>query len=300
MILLTGATGFIGGHVLRTLSMKNVQIRCLVRKPASSENPDISYVTGDVLDYDSLVKATAGVDTVYYFIHMMGMQKEQKKFDVLDRVAVTNMVRACRHNGVKRIIHLTGMSNPREKLSHHLASRKEVEEIIRKSGIDYTIFRASVIMGLGGGAFEILDAAVRKFPVIPVLGWGKTHVQPIYIEDVIRYLVECLDKKETLNRCYDIGCSEVFTYRELMQVYANELGLTRIFIPVPGSWHRISAMVLGRFAPVNPNVVYWLIESLGNNMLCEPNDLKKIFGFEPISFKESIRELMEERAIKIS
>ena len=293
MILLTGATGFIGGHVLKVLSGKNLQIRCLSRKSVRSENPNVSYVTGDVLDYESLIRVTEGVDTIYYFIHMMGKQKEQKKFDVLDRIAVTNMVRACEANGGKRIIHLTGMSNPQEKLSHHLASRREVENIIRNSGINYTIFRASVIVGRGGGAFEILDTAVRKFPIIPVFSWEKTKVQPIYIGDVIRYLVECLDKKETINRCFDIGCSEVLTYRELMQQYAKELGLRRVFIQIPGSWHKVSALVLGRLAPVNPDVVHWLIESLQNTMVCEPNDLRKIFGFEPISFRESIRRINE-------
>jgi uncharacterized protein YbjT (DUF2867 family) len=288
MILLTGATGFIGGLVLEALSTKNVQIRCLVRKPARSDNPNISYMAGDVLDHDSVLKATAGVDTVYYFIHMMGKQKEQEKFDILDRTAINNMVNACKKNGVKRIIHLTGMSDPREKLSHHLSSRKEVEEIIRSSGIDYTIFRASIIIGRGGGAFEILDVAVRKIPVIPVFNWGNTRVQPIFIGDVIRYLVECLDKKETLNKCYDVGCSEIFTYKELMQEYARQLGLKRIFIHIPGSWHWISSLVIGKMSTVNSNVVYWLIESLRNNMVCETNDLRKIFGFEPISFKESI------------
>ncbi len=298
MILLTGATGFIGGHVLKVLSEKNLQIRCLSRKSINSGNSNISYVTGDVLDYESLVKATEGVDTVYYFIHMMGKQKEQEKFEVLDRIAITNMVRACKANSVKRIIHLTGMSNPREKLSHHLASRKEVEDIIRNSGINYTVFRASVIMGKGGAAFETLDTAVRKFPVIPVFNWEKTKVQPIYIGDVIRYLVECLDKNETLNRSFDIGCSEVLTYRELMQQYAKELGLKRVFIQIPGSWHKVSAFVLGRLAPVNSDVVYWLIESLQNTMVCEPNDLKEIFGFEPVSFKESIRKIVESEASK--
>lgn len=293
MILLTGSTGFIGGHVLRALSKKNLQVRCLSRNPIGSENPNMSYVIGDVLDYDSLVKATAGADIVYYFIHMMGKQKEQDRFDILDRLAITNMVKACRINGVKRIIHLTGMSNPEEKLSRHLASRKEVEEIIKNSGMDYTIFRASVIIGRGGGAFEILDAAVRKFPIIPVLNWEQTKVQPIYIEDVIKYLVDCLDKKETINKCFDIGCSEVFTYKELIKGYASELGLKRIFISIPGSWHWVSAVVLGKLAPVNPDVVYWLIESLQNSMVCEANDLKTIFGFEPLSFKDSIRKIVE-------
>jgi uncharacterized protein YbjT (DUF2867 family) len=293
MILLTGATGFIGNRVLQALSKKNLQVRCLVRKSASSHNQNITYVTGDVLDYDSLVRATVGVDTVYYFIHMMGNQPtgEQKKFDELDRLAINNMTRACLENGIKRIIHLTGIRNPHEKLSHHLESRKEVEDIIRNSGIDHTIFRASIIIGRGGAAFDILETAVRKFPVIPIFEWENTRVQPIYIDDVIRYLVECLDRKETINKCYDIGCSQVLTYKELIQQYAEEVGLKRAFIHIPGSWHWLSAMVLGKLSPVNPNVVYWLIESLHNNMICEPNDLNKIFGFVPLGFKESIRKI---------
>jgi uncharacterized protein YbjT (DUF2867 family) len=293
MILLTGATGFIGKRVLRALSEKNLQVRCLVRKPARSDNPDICYITGDVLDYDSLLRATEGVETVYYFIHMMGNQPrgEQKRFDVLDRLAINNMVKACKINGVRRIIHLTGMRNPQEKLSQHLASRKDVEDIIIASGISYTVFRASVIIGHGGAAFDILDTAVRKFPIIPVFKWDNTKIQPIYIDDVIRYLVDCLDKKESINRCFDIGCSQIFTYKELMQQYAKELGLKRVFISIPGSWSKLSAMVISRLSSVNPNVVYWLMESLQNNMVCEPNNLKNIFGFEPISFKESIEKI---------
>lgn len=291
MILLTGATGFIGSRVLQALSGKNLQVRCLVRKQNYSPDPNITYVTGDVLDRESLVAATTGIETAYYFIHMMGNQPkgEQKKFDVLDRAAIRNMVEACKLNGVRRIIHLTGMRNPNEKLSHHLRSRKEVEDIIRNSGIGYTVFRASVIIGRGGAAFDILDTVVKKFPIIPVLDWEDTHVQPIFIDDVIKYLVECLEKKETMNKCYDIGCSQVLTYKELIQQYAQELGLKRKFIRIPGSWHRISSMVLGKLSPVDHNIVYWLIESLQNNMVCEKNDLNRIFGFEPVPFRESLR-----------
>lgn len=294
MILLTGATGFIGSRVLQALSQKNLKVRCLVRKQKTSDNPNISYVTGDVLDRDSLLAAAKDVETVYYFIHMMGNQPkgEQKKFDVLDRNAIKNMVEACKLNGVKRIIHLTGMRNPNEKLSHHLRSRKEVEDIIRNSGIDHTIFRASLIIGRGGAAFDILDTAVKKFPIIPVFDWEDTQIQPIFIDDVIKYLVECLEKKETINKCYDIGCSQILTYKELIQQYADELGLKRTFIRIPGSWHWISSTVLGKLSPVDPNVVNWLIESLRNNMICEQNDLNKIFGFEPTSFKDSLRRVV--------
>ncbi len=263
----------------------------------------ITYAIGDVLDYDSILHATRGVHTVYYFIHMMGNQPrgEQKKFDVLDRVAINNMIRACRHNRIQRIIHLTGMRNEKERLSHHLESRKEVENIIINSGINYTIFRASVIIGRGGAAFEILDTAVRKFPVIPIMDWENTLVQPIYVDDVIRYLVECLGKEETLNKCYDIGSSQIFTYRELIERYAKELGLRRSYIRIPGTWHYLSSIILGKLSPVNPNVVYWLIESLHNNMICKPNDLNRIYGFEPVSFEESLHKLlMNENPGKVS
>lgn len=293
MILVTGAGGFIGKHVLAALSARETEIRCLVRKNTGPEKQNISYMIGDVLDYYSLLKATENVETVYYFIHMMGAQKEQERFDILDRAAITNTVKACKVNNVKRIIYLTGMCDPSEKLSRHLESRKEVEEIIKNSGINYTIFRASVIIGKGGASFEILDTAVRKLPVIPVFNWEKTRVQPIYIDDVVRYLVECLDIEETINKCYDVGSNEIFTYREMIREYAKILGLKRIFISIPGSWNRISSYILGKLAPVDPGVVYWLMESLKNNMLREPDDLDRIFGFEPLTFKESIEKIRE-------
>ena len=110
---------------------------------------------------------------------------------------------------------------------------------------------------------------------------------------MVRYLVDCLDRKETINRCFDIGCSQVFTYKELMQEYAKELGLKRIFIPIRGSWNWLSPLILGKLVPVNPNVIYYLIESLQNTMTCEGSDLEKIFGFKPLSFKESVRKIME-------
>lgn len=291
MILLTGATGFIGSRVLKALSQKDLEVRCLVRTPKTSKEKKITYFTGDVLDRDSLVAATKGIDTVYYFIHMMGNQPkgEQKKFDVLDRKAIENMVDACKMNNVKRIIHLTGMRNEKEKLSHHLKSRKEVEDIIKNSGISYTVFRASMIIGHGGAAFDIMDTVVRKFSIIPILDWENTLIQPIFIDDVIKYLAESLEKKRTLNKCYDIGCQQIITYRELIQQYADELGLKRRFIRIPGSWHRISALIIGKVSPVDPSVVYWLIESLKNNMVCELNDLNEIFGFEPLLFRESLR-----------
>lgn len=309
MILIAGATGYIGSRVLRILSEKNLEIRCLVRKPTiqkldalgilKEENKNISYIEGNALDYSSLLSATKGIDIVYYFIHMMdsSLPKDEKKFDEFDRKAAKNMVKACKENKVKRIIYLGGMYDSKENLSLHLKSRKEVENIIRAGGVEYTIFRASIIIGRGAAAFEIIDSVVKKIPIIPIFDWGEIKLQPIFYKDAIRYLVECLDKKETINRSFDIGGRDILSYREVIERYAEELKVKRYFVPIAGQWRWLSAKVLSAISPINANVIYWLAESLSNNMAANPADseeLNKIFGFEPLGFRESIRKILNE------
>lgn len=309
MILIAGATGYIGRRVLKILSEKNISVRCLVRKPtiqkldvlgiAKAEKKNISYVAGNALDYDSLLLATKGVDVVYYFIHMMDSftPGEKEKFDKFDRLAAENMARACRENKVKRIIYLGRICDPKEKLSLHLKSRKEVEDIIRESGIDYTIFRASVIIGRGAAAFEIFDAVVKKFPVISFFNWGLSKSQPIFYKDAVKYLADCLDKKETINKSFDIGGRDILSYEEFIRQYAEELRLKRYFISISREARWFFAKILAIAAPVNSNIIYWLVESLANNAIANSDDgkkLKKIFGFEPLGFRESIGKILNE------
>lgn len=312
MILIAGATGYIGRRVLRILSERENKVRCLVRRPtiqklgvlgiAKEENKNISYVTGNALDYDSLLTATKDVDVVYYFIHHMdsSVPGKEEKFDRLDRIAAENMVKACRENKVKRIIFLGRISDPKEKLSLHLASRKEVEEIIRNSGIDYTIFRASVIVGRGAAAFEILNSMVRKIPIIPIIDSDRNLVQPIFYKDAIRYLVDCLDKKETINKSFDIGGKDILSYEEAIKQYAKELKVRRYYFKITGQWQWLLSKGLSFISPVNSNVVHWLTESLLNNTIANPADseeLKKIFGFEPLGFRESIGKILDEPSV---
>lgn len=309
MILIAGATGYIGRRVLKILAEKNIPIRCLVRKPtiqklddlgiAKAENKNISYVSGNALDYDSLLVATKGVKIVYYFIHHMdsSISCGGERFDKLDRLAAENMAHACRENKVQRIIYLGTICDPKEKLSLHLKSRKEVEDIISKSGVNYTIFRASLIIGRGAAAFELIDSMVKKIPIIPIIDSDATKVQPIFYKDVIKYLVDCLDKKATINKSFDIGGRDVLTYEEIIKQYAKELKIKRYFPRIKGQWCRLVAKGLSLISPVNANVVYWLVESLSNNMAANPGDaveLKKIFGFEPLGFKESIGKILNE------
>ncbi len=310
MILIAGATGYIGSRVLKILAEKNLKVRCLVRKPTiqkldvlgivKKENKNISYIEGNALDYNSLFSATKGVDIVYYFIHHMdgGIRGEEDKFDKLDCLAAKNMARSCRKNKVKRIIYLGGICDSKEKLSLHLKSVKEVEKIISASGIDYTIFRASmVIIGRGAVAFEIIDSMVKKIPIIPIIDSDATKIQPIFYKDAIRYLVECLDKPETINKSFDIGGKDILSYEEIIRQYAKELKIKRYFFRIAKIPHWFLAKGLSMISPVNANVVYWLTESLSNNMVANSNDtkeLKKIFGFEPLGFKESIEKILNE------
>jgi len=177
-----------------------------------------------------------------------------------------------------------------------------VENIIRESGIDYTIFRASVIIGRGAAAFEILDSLVKKIPIIPIIDSDATKIQPIFYQDAVKYLVDCLDKKETINRGFDIGGKDILSYEEIIKQYAKELGIKRYYfrmsnIKIP---HWIMAKGLSIISPVNANVIYWLTESLSNNMVDNPADsgeLKKIFGFAPLGFRESIGKILNETAL---
>ncbi|MBU4339216.1 NAD(P)H-binding protein [Patescibacteria group bacterium] len=309
MILIAGATGYIGRRVLKVLSEKDFSVRCLVRKPtiqkldvlgiAKDANKNISYVTGDALNYNSLLAATDGIDVVYYFIHHMdsGKPEEGDKFDKLDRLAAENMARACRENKVRRIIYLGRICDPKEKLSLHLRSRKEVEDIIRASGIDYTIFRSSFIIGRGAAAFEILDSMVKKIPIIPIIDSDAAKVQPIFYKDAVKYLVDCLDKKETINKSFDIGGKDTLSYEKIIKRYAKELKIKRHYFRISTIPHWILAKVLSAISPVNANMVYWLTESLSNNMAAKLGDgeeLKKIFGFEPLGFRESIVKILNE------
>ncbi|MEK9155943.1 MAG: NAD(P)H-binding protein [Patescibacteria group bacterium] len=290
-VLITGATGYIGRQLLSRLSQTGIKVSGLTRDKRSAgqmsvDFPAVDFRIGDALDYDSMFKATRGVDIIYYLLHALesaprhGADEAAEK----DRLMAQNTVRAAKTNGAQRIIYLGGMYNPAEKLSLHLQSRREVEEIITRSKIPFTVFRASVIIGPGAAAFELLRAAIEKMPIIPLPSWRKTLIQPIASGDALTYLAKAQQKPETLNRCFDIGGPEIVSYAKLIKDYSRTKGLKRIFCPVPGQWRTLTAAVLQRIAPVNPNITFWLVESLLNNMTANPADtkeLKTIYGFSP-------------------
>jgi uncharacterized protein YbjT (DUF2867 family) len=261
LILLTGASGYVGGRLLKALEGAGYRVRCLARRPeffrprvaASTE-----VVQGDVLDPSSLAAALQGVDTAYYLVHSMG---SRNAFEEEDRRAAGNFAHAAREAGVRRIIYLGGLGRG-TKLSAHLASRQEVGRILRESGVPTLEFRASLIIGSGSLSFEMIRALVDRLPVMITPRWVRIEAQPIAIEDVVSYLVAALDVQVGGSAIFEIGGADRVSYQEIMLEYARQRGLRRLLIPVPVLSPGLSSLWLGLVTPLYARVGRKLIDSL--------------------------------------
>jgi uncharacterized protein YbjT (DUF2867 family) len=283
-ILLTGATGFIGGRLLPALDAAGFDVRCLVRpgeklvvRQPLARQPEV--ITADLLDPSSLPAALAGMDAAYYLVHSMGGRTigEIDAFAERDRRAATYFLAAAEGAGLGRIIYLGGLGETGDKLSHHLASRIEVARILQSGpSVRTTALRAAVIIGAGGASFELLRYLVERLPVMTVPRWITTRCQPIAVGDVIAYLVGCLQTPATAGLSLDIGGPEITTYRALMETYARVRGLHRLIIPVPVLTPRFSAHWINLVTPVPAGVVFPLVEGLKNEVICRDNRIRDL------------------------
>ncbi|MCG6917471.1 MAG: NAD(P)H-binding protein, partial [Deltaproteobacteria bacterium] len=239
-VLLTGATGFVGGRLLHALTGHGMNARCLVRSPEKLtgnlfSEEGIEIVKGDLLQEDTLDSALEGIEVAYYLVHSMGGRTigENKIFAERDRVAAKNFIRAADKAGVSRVIYLGGLGETGDKLSKHLASRQEVGEILASGQAQATELRAPNIMGAGGAPFEMLRYLVERLPVMVCPKWIETRCQPIDIRDMVNYLLGCLREPKTAGLSLDVGGPDIVTYRKMMEVYARVRGLKRLIITVP-------------------------------------------------------------------
>jgi uncharacterized protein YbjT (DUF2867 family) len=285
-VLLTGATGYVGGRLLPHLEERDGTVRCMARRPehlADRVAPDTEVEAGDVLDPSTLGPALAGVDVAYYLIHSMGRDDFRER----DRRGARNFAAAAAEAGVRRIIYLGGLGHGND-LSEHLASRQEVGRILRESGVPTTEFRASVIIGSGSLSFEIIRALVERLPVMTTPRWVRTPAQPIAVEDVVAYLLHALDREESGSPIYEIGGSEVATYGEIMREYARQRGLRRLMIPVPVLSPGLSSLWLALVTPVYARVGRKLIDGLRNDTTVQDPSARRTFPVEPRNTSEAI------------
>ena len=235
-ILLTGATGYVGGRLLGRLQREHHLVRCLTRRRhalghRAASNTEV--VTGDLLVAESLVPAMRGVRTAYYLVHSMDAFES---FEELDRRAATNFATAAREAGVRRIIYLSGLGAGGD-LSAHLASRHEVGRILNSSGVPTIELRASIVIGAGSASFETVRAVVEGLPAIPAPTVVDTVAQPIGIDDLIEYLVAALTLPEH-NAIYEIGGDDQVSYAEVMREYARQRKLLRGELSNVVDWRR--------------------------------------------------------------
>jgi len=302
-VILTGATGFIGGRLLRGLASRDIRVRCLVRsaKRFQSKVPftmEPHVMEGDLLQPETLRRAMEGIDTAYYLVHSMGGRSvfQYKAYIANDLQAARNFTKAAEECGVRRIIYLGGLGEMADNLSEHLRSRQMVAQILQSTRIPTTVLRAANIIGAGGAPFEMLRHLVERLPVMICPRWIDTSCQPIAVENVIEYLEGCLLEPRTAGGTFDIGGLEIVTYRQLMMTYARIRRLRRLIITVPVLTPHLSSYWINLVSSVPAGVVMPLVEGLKNEVICKNDAIREIIPIRLISMEEAIRTALSETA----
>ena len=288
-ILLTGATGYIGGRLLQRLQQRRVAVRCLARRPdalASRVAPATEVVQGDLLDPASLSRAFEGVHTAYYLVHSMGSGPE---YDQKDKRAAAAFGEAARRAGVRRVIYLGGLADASSDLSPHLRSRLETGDTLRRSGVPVVEFRASIVVGAGSLSFEMIRALVERLPVMVCPRWVRTPAQPIGIDDLLAYLeAALLLPDDGASRVFEIGGADRASYGDLMREYARQRSLRRWLIAVPLLTPRLSGLWLGLVTPVYARVGRELVLGLRNASVVRDPAALTTFGIRPMGMRAAV------------
>ena len=294
LVLLTGATGYVGGRLLKALEESQYHLRCLVRRPELLR-PRVSLKTevvkGDVLERSSLFSAMNGVKIAFYLVHSMG---SEGSFEENDRIAAQNFGEIAKEAGIERIIYLGGLGNEKEDLSSHLRSRQEVGNVLRASNIPVTEFRASIVIGSGSLSFEMIRSLVQRLPVMLIPKWALMSAQPIAIDDLISYLIEALYKTDNANYLFEIGGYDQVSYLDIMRIYAKSINKRVLMIPVPVLTPYLSSLWLGLVTPLYARIGRKLVESIVHSTVVQDDTALRNFKIKPIGVEEAIQ-----RAIKL-
>ncbi len=292
LVLLTGATGYVGGRLLPGLAQRGYRVRCLTRRPESLKHrvdENVEVVAGDVLQPETLVGVFDGVQSAYYFVHSMGATKD---FEKEDQEAAANFAEAADKAGVRQIIYLGGLGNPDHNLSKHLRSRQETGDILRSSSARVIEFRASIIIGSGSLSFELIRTLVERLPVMICPKWVRVLAQPIAVEDVLEYLLAALGLSDHDSHIFEIGGPDQVSYGQIMKEYARQRGLRRLMIPVPVLTPYLSSLWLGLVTPVYARVGRKLVESLKNPTLISNNLAEQTFAVQPRGVQQAIERAL--------
>ncbi len=303
-VLVTGATGYVGGRLVPKLLEAGCRVRALARSRRKlaarpwAKHPLVELAKGDLLDPPSLTEAIRGCRAAYYLVH--SMNPSTKDFAAADRRAAQNMRAAAAAAGLERMIYLGGLLPTSQRPSHHLASRAEVGRILQSGPVPTTVLRAAMILGSGSASFEILRYLVERLPVMLTPRWVRTQVQPISIRNVLHYLIGCLEHEAVLGQTFDICGPQIVTYAELFQIYAREAGLHRRWIiPLPILSPRLSSYWIHLVTPVHSAIARPLAEGLRNTVVCTENRIRALIPQDLLDCRQAIRRILEKRQRQI-
>jgi uncharacterized protein YbjT (DUF2867 family) len=293
-VLVTGATGYVGGRLVPELLRAGFEVRCLARRPAKLRDQpwiaDVEVAEGDVGDPTAVRRASEGVDVAYYLVHSLGTGH---RFARRDLDMARGFVHGLADSPVQRLVYLGGLAPDTEELSAHLASRREVGEVLLASGIPTVVLRAAIILGSGSASFEMMRYLSERLPVMVAPRWVDTRIQPIAVRDVLRYLVAAATIPRSTSRGFDIGGPEILTYRQMMQRYAAIAGLSRRrIVGVPLLTPRLSSLWVGLVTPVPSSLARPLVESLRNEVVCKERDIAAYVPDPPeglLTFERAVR-----------
>ncbi len=300
-ILLTGATGYVGGRLLRLFEAEGLPVRCLARRVealAGRVGPRTEVVRGDLLQGEELSRAFAGIEVAYYLVHSMG---DAGSFVERERRSAEAFARAARAAGVQRIVYLGGLV-PRStrEISPHLRSRVETGRILRESGVPTLELRASIVIGSGSASFELVRSLVEKLPLMVTPRWTRTLAQPIAIEDLLLYLRDARTIPLEGSLCLEIGGAERVSYLDLMREYASQRGLRRWILPVPFLSPRLSSLWLGLVTPLYARVGRKLIDSVRHETTVHDERARTLFGIHPRGVREAIARALRNEDAEIA
>jgi uncharacterized protein YbjT (DUF2867 family) len=292
-VLVTGASGYIGGRLVPGLLAAGYRVRCLAREPRKLDarpwagDAKVEVVGCDLGDREELTRALRGCGPAYYLIH--SMMTAGREYRERDRMLARAFAEAASAAQLECIIYLGGLGETGAHLSEHLASRREVEAALASGPVPVTVFRAAMIIGSGSASFEILRYLVERLPVMVTPRWVSTESQPIAIQNVLHYLVACLDCPEAAGRTFDIGGPDVMTYREIIQTMAAALGLRKRFIiPVPVLTPRLSSLWIHLVTPISHQIARPLAEGLRNRVVCRNDSAARLMPQRLLTIREAI------------
>jgi uncharacterized protein YbjT (DUF2867 family) len=286
-ILVTGATGYIGGRLARQLLAEGHTVRAMARDPrrlAALGRAGVECVAGDVLDAPSLTSALRGIDVAYYLIHSMG---DGRDFEARDRQAATNFADACRVAGVKRIIYLGGLGSEGPSLSSHLASRQETGKLLGQGTVPVTELRAAIIVGAGSASFEIVRDLAKRLRVMVCPRWVRSRCEPIVMHHVIAYLIGVLRVPQSVGQVLEIGGGEILTYEEMLRQCAEVMGKRILIFRVPVLTPRLSSYWLNLITSVPMSVARPLVEGLRNDVVTTDRRIHDWIPLERVTFREA-------------